>query len=341
MFRWARIIGAGVGAAMVAALFGVGPATAAIPSAPSAATTPSQTITAGATASPLYLATSYYVRVRAALPATLHLTSPSSLRMTYDPGVSCSVTSVERYASPSYVKAITWTCTRAGTTAASAGFTAAYGNVTYRFTTVFRPVNLGTTTMYSFLSTSGARWQPCYRVLRVSLNMNGVSAIDRALVLQALDQIKAATGIGYVIVAPTTMIPNKTNFGQATPGVDIVFAFARPGQSNFFTAASPGLVGQGGASTFQNYNATTSWMEFRYGKVVISTAVLTQSAATRKLVYMHELAHVLGLGHVSALGTQVMEPFMRADRPAIWGMGDRTGLAKLGAKSGCLPLPER
>ena len=53
---------------------------------------------------------------------------------------------------------------------------------------------------------------------------------------------------------------------------------------------------------------------------------------------MHELGHVMGLDHVSSLGTQVMEPVMRNDRPAVWGLGDRAGLAKLGLKSGCLPF---
>ena len=336
MFRWMRVLGGAVGAVLAFALLSGAPAAAA-PSAAVGVSGGSVTST-GVVSAPVYLATSYYVRVRATFPASLQLGAVSQLKVTYDPGVTCSVSSVERYASPTYIKAITWTCTRAGTTAKVAGFTVAFRNVTYRFSTTFRPVNLGLSTMFKVINSGGARWQPCYRTLKVALNMNGLSAAERALVVQAFDEIKATTGIGYTIVGTTTMIPNRSNFGQTVKGVDIVFAFARPGQSNLFTAANPGVIGQGGASWFLNHNSSKSWNEYRDGKVVISTAVLAQSAPTRKLVYMHELGHVMGLDHVSSLGTQVMEPVMRNDRPAVWGLGDRAGLAKLGLKSGCLPF---
>ena len=167
-----------------------------------------------------------------------------------------------------------------------AGFTVAFRNVTYRFSTTFRPVNLGLSTMFKVINSGGARWQPCYRTLKVALNMNGLSAAERALVVQAFGGSRRPPVLA-TIVGTTTMIPNRSNFGQTVKGVDIVFAFARPGQSNLFTAANPGVIGRGGASWFLNHNSSKSWNEYRDGKVVISTAVLAQSAPTRRLVYMH------------------------------------------------------
>ncbi|MBD9697901.1 matrixin family metalloprotease [Flavimobilis sp. GY10621] len=49
---------------------------------------------------------------------------------------------------------------------------------------------------------------------------------------------------------------------------------------------------------------------------------------------LHELAHVLGLGHVDA-ADQVMAPDLDDSLPDL-GAGDLTGLARLG-QGACLP----
>ncbi|MQA99344.1 MAG: matrixin family metalloprotease [Actinobacteria bacterium] len=54
-------------------------------------------------------------------------------------------------------------------------------------------------------------------------------------------------------------------------------------------------------------------------------------------VMLHELGHVVGLGHVSD-PKQVMTPLLEL-RPAAWGSGDRAGLRALGIGSPCLDVP--
>jgi Matrixin len=54
-------------------------------------------------------------------------------------------------------------------------------------------------------------------------------------------------------------------------------------------------------------------------------------------VVLHELGHVLGLGHV-ADPAQVMHPSL-VSSPAAWGTGDLAGLTQLGKVSGCVEVP--
>lgn len=54
-------------------------------------------------------------------------------------------------------------------------------------------------------------------------------------------------------------------------------------------------------------------------------------------VVLHELGHVLGLGHVDD-PAQVMHDSL-VSSPAAWGAGDLAGLRELGAPAGCLEPP--
>ncbi|MGH9164078.1 MAG: matrixin family metalloprotease [Acidimicrobiales bacterium] len=71
------------------------------------------------------------------------------------------------------------------------------------------------------------------------------------------------------------------------------------------------------------------------------TGAVTISASTprreQKLVLMHELGHVMGLGHVDE-PTQIMAPHRQSvTADPRWGAGDLAGLEALGRKAGCLP----
>jgi hypothetical protein len=59
------------------------------------------------------------------------------------------------------------------------------------------------------------------------------------------------------------------------------------------------------------------------------------SGATWGAVLLHELAHVMGLGHVSQ-PTQLMYPAIQASTQGRYEAGDLAGLSKQGAMGGCL-----
>lgn len=55
---------------------------------------------------------------------------------------------------------------------------------------------------------------------------------------------------------------------------------------------------------------------------------------------MHELAHVIGLGHVQSR-TPIMNETLTQQTTSIsdWGLGDLIGLRQLGRDGGCLAVP--
>jgi hypothetical protein len=55
-------------------------------------------------------------------------------------------------------------------------------------------------------------------------------------------------------------------------------------------------------------------------------------------VIMHELGHLVGLGHVGS-HSEVMHPTANQKSATVWGPGDTLGLLLLGKASGCLEEP--
>lgn len=55
-------------------------------------------------------------------------------------------------------------------------------------------------------------------------------------------------------------------------------------------------------------------------------------------VMLHEIGHLLGLGHVDTPG-EIMAPTVDG-APGDWGPGDRAGLALVGRDGGCVDLPD-
>jgi hypothetical protein len=117
-----------------------------------------------------------------------------------------------------------------------------------------------------------------------------------------------------------------------------VIAFLNASQTDMLPGAT--VAGQGSAAT------DGSWLFA--GKVVLNGKVFHKLApgfgsgprygiqGTQGQVVMHELAHVLGLGHARQK-SQIMFP-AATRKPAEWGAGDWAGLRALG-QGGCDQRP--
>jgi hypothetical protein len=183
------------------------------------------------------------------------------------------------------------------------------------------------------------RFDPCTKVHYV------VNRLDApydfvADVTAAFEATQAATGIHFVFDGYTDELFSEHR-PYLQPGrygrrwAPILITWVR-GDSGLFSEHGIGLGGGGYAA-----NAD--------GHLVYVTGIIALNAdeqldpgfgvgETWGKAILHELGHVIGLGHVSSTA-QVMNPNL-VSTPAIWGPGDRAGLRELGVLAGCLADPE-
>ncbi len=154
----------------------------------------------------------------------------------------------------------------------------------------------------------------------------------KQLVKKAVKKVKQATKLKFRYLGKTTVKPSFFDTNPA--GTDIVIAFLMPNQTDMIQGAT--VAGQGSAASDGN------WLFD--GKVVLNAKVFRKMApgfgsgprygiqGTTGQVVMHELGHVVGLGHAKQKA-QVMYP-AATRKPAEWGAGDWSGLRQLG-QGGC------
>ena len=182
-------------------------------------------------------------------------------------------------------------------------------------------------------STDPVGWDPC-ETIRYAVNPEGEPAGGRDLVERALDRISAVTGLAFEDVGETDRRPFA---GQlvALDGRPVVIGWADESE---VPELGGQVVGLGGGS------AASEGSQDRYyvtGGVVLDTDAFTQASIAQsprvmEALVVHEVAHLVGLGHVN----EPMElMFGSNDGQTEFGPGDLTGLALLGVPS--LPLTGR
>lgn len=175
-------------------------------------------------------------------------------------------------------------------------------------------------------------WPTC----NVDFVVNPDGAPDGALedVLAAAQRVQDASGITLTYLGTTDTVPDRgwvTDLTEAEPSRPVLVAWVGP-DSGLLDAdnggkATLGMVGEPGNRHFAS------------GLVVFNEALDADRdpgfghGRARGAVYQHELAHVVGLGHVDD-HDQLMFPHngLRID----FGDGDLAGLAALGAHT-CTP----
>lgn len=201
---------------------------------------------------------------------------------------------------------------------------------------------------YAYLAHSGAsaqdaaaavRWDRC-TVIRWTVDFTRVASagstrdaeLARAsAVMRQLADVTGSTfvyvdtGTGQVPIDPATDRPAQSSF--AATGADIVITYASDSDAGAYRsdALAGSTVGLAGPWYWQYPSA---WIAFRGDVQLDYTFIATASEALRTDLYLHEIGHVLGLGHVGGDSSQVMYP-MVVDADA-YRLGDRTGLWALG-----------
>lgn len=181
-------------------------------------------------------------------------------------------------------------------------------------------------------SGSPARWNPCEPVrYLVNAERGGAGALQD--VHEAFRRISAATGIEFVYAGATSEVPTSS-WGRSVPAPPVLVAWASPGETDIL---GEGVAGTGGGDLVR----TGAGKRYVTGSAVLNaemTGTYAPGFATgqsRGVLLMHELAHVVGLGHSEGAGT-VMFGSVGYGTPTQFAAGDLAGLARLGASAGCM-----
>jgi hypothetical protein len=133
--------------------------------------------------------------------------------------------------------------------------------------------------------------------------------------------------LNITMTGATDFMPTNQTLQDPAHKDGEITVFVGSRTSSLWTGASSGTVGIGGFGFVAKTEA------IRVGFVVIDQqAADGMSLALKKEMFMHELGHVVNLGHVSDR-TQVMNPTLLG--LTGWGDGDLRGLARVGADAGC------
>ena len=198
---------------------------------------------------------------------------------------------------------------------------------------------LGDPSDFSYITSWNARWNPCSTITyRVNATDGPPSALQDTK--GAVARIEEATGLDLEYLGPTNLVPQDSSADRHPADTQIVIAWASRQQSAMISgdqvAGVGGPMGWGG-TVEEDGSAVVTW---RRGTVVLNTefnwlpAGFGDGTTIGKLL-MHELGHVVGLGHAGG-ESQVMYPTLMRGYPTAWGAGDLSGLHSLGAAEGCI-----
>ena len=200
------------------------------------------------------------------------------------------------------------------------------------------PYSLSTTpnAPYSYLEYQNSsspypvRWNPCQTIHYV-VNLSNAPSYGLQLVQEVFAELSQATGMTFQYDGTTSELPTQGRSaydanGQPNP---ILIAWEANGQTDYLPAGS--YVGMGGQDTI--YNSTYQQYQAISGEAAITTSYPLSQAQEVDLV-LHELGHVIGLGHSSSRA-EIMYPYVQGSLNT-YQSGDLTGLAQLGRAAGCL-----
>lgn len=195
----------------------------------------------------------------------------------------------------------------------------------------------GNPAAYTFMamSTTGTpvRWDKC-KPVRYRINPAHVTQPMLDDVFEALRRASAASGIVFEYAGTTDVVPFATaNWYEPlydlTSDTSLYIAFSDEAQVPQLAGSVVGLAGP----LWKVASDGSSKPVAVLGGAVFEVTDLPSgfpNGRSRGAVLLHELGHVLNLGHVDD-SAQMMYPQLRAEGPTDYQAGDRTGLNTLAA----------
>ena len=199
-----------------------------------------------------------------------------------------------------------------------------------------------------------ARWDSCDGPVGWRINARQASAGALADTQGALARISAVSGLKFAYRGTTTIVPGAPKQPKRPKDTQLVIAWAKPGQSAQLTVAQAkaGVAGIGGATWSYGYvdKAGRPASKIFSGEVVLNASKTyaagfgsgpaTGQQGTRGQLLMHEIGHAVGLDHPEGPDTSQIMYAQMGSKLAVWGAGDTNGLRAVGARAGCMSLPE-
>jgi len=153
----------------------------------------------------------------------------------------------------------------------------------------------------------------------------------------AISRIETVTGLDFVRAPNTTDSPERDPVDAAGNAKPVIIGLGTAAQ---FPLLGGGVVGYAGPYYSRSWNAARFSAQLATGKVVFDVADAAQfspgfgtGTAFGKVV-LHELGHLIGLGHVNNLD-EIMNPILDLDRAGAFGAGDTLGLQLLYQTQDC------
>jgi hypothetical protein len=169
-------------------------------------------------------------------------------------------------------------------------------------------------------------WDPCAPVT-YAVNPAGMPEGARPMLDRAVARISAATGLAFEDDGDTDRRPFTGTLVPLGGGRPVVIGW---GDADEYPGLTGSVAGLGGAAAEEGAQGRRYYVT---GGIVLDVEVFTtanvqQRPRVLEAILVHELAHVVGLGHVA----EPMElMFVDNSGQVELGPGDREGLARLGS----------
>ncbi|HVE99389.1 MAG TPA: hypothetical protein VNA12_09435 [Mycobacteriales bacterium] len=206
----------------------------------------------------------------------------------------------------------------------------------------------GATYSYAWVNNDGSpvRWNPC-RPIHWVVNSAGAPAGAIGDLTDAIARISEVTGIAFVhdgeVDEPTASDRSPAQPRRYGDGwAPLLISWARlDSPLGMALSADPDTVGVASPIAVSSPGEPGVIVS---GQIVLESAVVTSpgflTTRSQGAVILHELSHVLGLGHTTDNAQLLYEGGEPIAGTGELGPGDRAGLVSVGRSAGCLETPK-